>query len=186
MTCVSCATRLHCTCCVSVSSITALLLQADKLQRSISSYFFVSAVKCSTPELYPPPHISLYLWWTLAALNEFIFYLLLCRRPRFNSWVRKICWRRDRLPSPVFFGFPCGSADKESACNEGDLGSTPGLGRSPGEGKGYPLQFWPVQFWPGLYRPWGQKKSDTTEWLSLLLRSEILSNVTLSFPLLMA
>ena len=34
---------------------------------------------------------------------------------------------------------PCGSAGKESACNAGDLGSVPGLGRSPGEGKGYPL-----------------------------------------------
>ena len=34
-----------------------------------------------------------------------------------------------------------GSADKESACNAGDLGSIPGLGRSPGEGKGYPLQY---------------------------------------------
>ena len=38
-------------------------------------------------------------------------------------------------------GFPCGSAGKESACNAGDLGSIPGLGRSPGEGKGYPLQY---------------------------------------------
>ena len=37
--------------------------------------------------------------------------------------------------------FPCGSAGKESACNAGDLGSIPGLGRSPGEGKGYPLQY---------------------------------------------
>ena len=37
-------------------------------------------------------------------------------------------------------GFPCGSDGKESACNVGDLGSIPGLGRSPGEGKGYPLQ----------------------------------------------
>ena len=36
--------------------------------------------------------------------------------------------------------FCCGSAGKESACNTGDLGSSPGLGRSPGEGKGYPLQ----------------------------------------------
>ena len=34
-------------------------------------------------------------------------------------------------------GFPPGSALKESACNAGDLGSIPGLGRSPGEGKGY-------------------------------------------------
>ena len=35
----------------------------------------------------------------------------------------------------------CGSADKESACNVGDLGSIPRLGRSPGEGNGYPLQY---------------------------------------------
>ena len=38
-------------------------------------------------------------------------------------------------------GFPGGSAGKESACNAGDLGSIPGLGRSPGKGKGYPLQY---------------------------------------------
>ena len=38
-------------------------------------------------------------------------------------------------------GFPGGSAGKESACNVGELGLIPGLGRSPGEGKGYPLQF---------------------------------------------
>ena len=55
----------------------------------------------------------------------------------FNSWVRKIHWRRHQLPTLVFLGFPCGSVGKESACNVGDLGSIPGLGRSPGEGKGY-------------------------------------------------
>ena len=38
-------------------------------------------------------------------------------------------------------GLPSSSAGKESACNEGDLGSIPGLGRSPGEEKGYPLQY---------------------------------------------
>ena len=38
-------------------------------------------------------------------------------------------------------GFPGGSADKESACNAGDLGLIPGLGRYPGEGNGYPLQY---------------------------------------------
>ena len=54
--------------------------------------------------------------------------------------VGKIPWRRDRLPIPVFLGIPCGSAGKESACNVGDLGLIPGLGRSPGEGKGHPLQ----------------------------------------------
>ena len=38
-------------------------------------------------------------------------------------------------------GLPCGSAGKQSDCNEGDLGSIPGLGRSPGKGKGYLLQY---------------------------------------------
>ena len=56
-------------------------------------------------------------------------------------WIRKIPWRKERLPTPVFLGFPCGSAGKESACSAGDLGLIPGLGRSPGEGKGYPLQY---------------------------------------------
>ena len=53
---------------------------------------------------------------------------------------RKIPWRRDRLPTPGFLGFPCGSTDKESTCNVGDLGSIPGLESSPGKGKGYSLQ----------------------------------------------
>ena len=63
------------------------------------------------------------------------------RRPQFNSWVRKILWTRDRLSTPVFLGFPCGSAGKESAHNARDLGLIPGLGKSPREGKGCPLQY---------------------------------------------
>ena len=59
----------------------------------------------------------------------------------FESWLRMIHWRRDRLPTPVFLGSPCGSAGEESTHNAGDLGSIPGLGRSPGEGKSYPLQY---------------------------------------------
>ena len=66
---------------------------------------------------------------------------LQCRRPWFDSWVRKISWRRDKVPTPVFLGFPGGSAGKISTCSAGDLGSIPGLGRFPGEGKGYPLQY---------------------------------------------
>ena len=62
-------------------------------------------------------------------------------RPWFDSWVGKIRWRRDRLPTPVCLGFPGGSAGKESACSVGNPRSVPGLGRSPGEGKGYPLQY---------------------------------------------
>ena len=45
------------------------------------------------------------------------------------------------LPTHSCMGFPWGPAGKESACNEGDLGSIPGLGRPPGEGKDYPLQY---------------------------------------------
>ena len=41
----------------------------------------------------------------------------------------------------VYVGFRGGSDTKESACNAGDMGSIPGLGRSPGERKGYPLQY---------------------------------------------
>ena len=66
---------------------------------------------------------------------------LQCRRPQFNSCVRKICWRRERLPIRVLLGFPCGSAGKESTCNLGDLSLIPGLGRSPGERKSYQFQY---------------------------------------------
>ena len=66
---------------------------------------------------------------------------LQCRRTWFNFWVGKIRCRRDRVPTPVFLGFPCGSAGKESACNARVLGSIPGSGRSPGKRKGYPLQY---------------------------------------------
>ena len=63
----------------------------------------------------------------------------------FNSWFRKIHWTRDGLPTPVFLGFPGGSANKESACSAEDLGLIPGLGRSPGEGNGYPLQYFDLE-----------------------------------------
>ena len=102
---------------------------------------------------------------------------LQCKRPRFNRWVRKIPWRRQWQPIPVFLpgkfhgrrspgdcspwghrktGLSdfhihmfsvsrlssfCGSAGKESCLPCRRLGSVPGLGRSPGEGKGYPLQY---------------------------------------------
>ena len=61
---------------------------------------------------------------------------------------------------PPWGCFPCGSAGKESACNTGYMGLIPGLGRSPGEGNSYPLQY------PGLEnsRDCGVTKSRT--WLS--------------------
>ena len=77
-----------------------------------------------------------------------------------------ILQRKCSKPGPK--GFPDSSVGKESACNAADLGSIPGLGRSPGEGKGYPLQY------SGLensmdYPVHGVTESDTTERLSLSL-----------------
>ena len=59
----------------------------------------------------------------------------------FDSWVEKIPWRRDRLHTPVFLGFPGGSDCKECTSNVGELASIPGLGRSPGGGDGNPLNY---------------------------------------------
>ena len=58
-----------------------------------------------------------------------------------DSWVGKICWRSDRLPTPVFLGFPGGSAGKEFTFNAGDPDWIPMLEKSTGEGIGYPLQY---------------------------------------------
>ena len=64
-------------------------------------------------------------------------------------------------------GFPSGSEVKASACNAGHLGSIPGLGRSPGEGNGNPLQYSCLEnptdggAWVG-YSPQGCKELDTT------------------------
>ena len=82
-----------------------------------------------------PPHcgvpqwiLNIYIWWinsTDGAMNKWLTDRL---------WI--IC-----IQLVLNLGFPCGSAGKESTFNEGDLGSIPGLGRYPGEGKGYPLQY---------------------------------------------
>jgi len=55
--------------------------------------------------------------------------------------IRKIPWKSDRLPTSVFLGFLGGSDGKEFTCNAGDLGSIPGLKRSPGEGNSNPFQY---------------------------------------------
>ena len=68
-------------------------------------------------------------------------------------------------------GFPDGLDSKKSACNAGDVGSVPGLGRSPGEVDGNPLQYSCLEnpmdqrsLVP--YSPWGHKELDTTERLT--------------------
>ena len=69
------------------------------------------------------------------------------------------------------WGFPSSLAGKESACNAGDLGWIPGLGRFPGGGHGNPLQYSCLENPHGHgslagYRPWDHKESDITEHLS--------------------
>ena len=108
--------------------------------------------------------------WGASFVAQLVKICLQWRRPRFESWVGKIPWRRKWQSTPVllpgkshgqrslvgyspwgrkesdtterlYFTFPCDSAGKESTCNVGDLGSIPGLGRSPGEGHGNPLRY---------------------------------------------
>ena len=68
----------------------------------------------------------------------------------------------------LLYKVPGGSAGKQSACNVGDLGLIPELGRSPGEGNSNALQHSCLQNPHGQrslmgYSPWGRKESDTTE-----------------------
>ena len=88
-----------------------------------------------------------------------------CGRHGFYPWVGKIPRSREWL------GFLGGSIDKESACNAGDLGSIPGLGRSPRGRHGNPPQYSCLENPQGQrglvgYSPWGCKELDMIEWLS--------------------
>ena len=92
--------------------------------------------------------------------------LLQRRKLRFNSWVRKIHWRRDRLPTPVFLGFPYGSAGNLSL-----LKNLPAIRETwvqflgwegpleKGKATHYSILAWRI--------PWTGAESDTTERLSL-------------------
>ena len=92
----------------------------------------------------------------------FIYLLAICM-----SLEKYLFW-----PLTHFLGFSGSSDGKESACSAGDTGLIPGLGRSPGEGNGNPLQYCCLDnsmnrgAWQ--HSPWGHKESDTTEWLVLL------------------
>ena len=101
--------------------------------------------------------------------------------PSSYSWVGKIPWRKDRLPIPVFLGFPGGSAGKESSCNVGDLSSIPGFGRFPWRREQLLTpEFWPGEF-HGLYSPWGRKESNTTEYFHFQTDSQVSFAASLYF-----
>ena len=90
-------------------------------------------------------------------------------RPVPHSSVQEQSWYR-RIKN-YSASFPGGSVGKESACNAGDLGSTPGSGRSPGEGNGNTLQYsclenpWTEK--PGGLQSRGSQESDTAQQLKL-------------------
>ena len=75
-----------------------------------------------------------------------VYVLHACQMYNLKIFTRNIhpCKQRHHLPTPVFLGFPGGSVSKETACNAGNLGLIPGLGRSPGRDNGNPLQY---SFW---------------------------------------
>ena len=76
-----------------------------------------------------------------------------------KSWT----WLSDRTKqlNHSVGGFSCDSVGKELACSVGDLGSIPGLGRSPEAGKGYPPQYSGLE--NSMNSPWDRKESDMTE-----------------------
>ena len=102
-------------------------------------------------------------WASLVA--QLLKIRLQCRRPRFDSWVRMISWRRDRLLIPVFLGF--------SGCHQcGRLYFHPWVGKIPWRREWLPTSVsWTGEFL-GLYSLWGHKESDTTEKISLSFISD--------------
>ena len=98
--------------------------------------------------------------------NELAIHLQ-CRRPCFDSWVGKIRWRRDRLPTPVFLGFLMAKLVKNLPARWETWVRSLGWKDPPKKGKATPPVFWPGEF-HRLYSPWGRKEPDMTEWLSLL------------------
>ena len=87
-----------------------------------------------------------------------------------NTCMTGMCYTWTSYCYKALMGFPDGLDSKESACNARDLGLIPGLGRSPGEGNGYPLQHscladpWTEE--PGRLQSMGRRDSDSTGWLS--------------------
>ena len=79
-------------------------------------------------------------------------------------------WRRDRLPTPIFLGFPGGSVGKNPPAMWRP-GFDPWVGKIPLEkGTATTPVFWPGEF-HGLYSPWGHKESDVTMLITQLVKN---------------
>ena len=82
-------------------------------------------------------------WWKRMVRGKVLRDRLgMCPNYKKNHWPFTSSWGGSKITGVYWLvGFPDSSVGKESACNVGDLGLIPGLGRSPGEGQGYPLQY---------------------------------------------
>ena len=120
-----------------------LLISGQEVDQILLSSYIVLYI------VFSANHLNKYMWGGKRAslVAQLVKNPPVMQGPRFNSWVRKIPWRRERLPTPVFLGFPCGSAGKESLCNAGDLRSIPWLGRLPWRRERLPTPvFWSGEF----------------------------------------
>ena len=164
----------------------ALLRNCEPFANGTWFYLQVDSVRielnCRTPRLsLENQRIALceekpmYIWWsTQKCRNWSIKKDCSVRRQNMEVFFCIASMEKKQLIS--YMGFPCGSAGKQSAWNAGNLGSIPGLGRSPREGKGYPLQY------SGLENSMdstvsGVAESDTTERLSLSI-----SHIVIVYP----
>ena len=105
----------------------------------------------------------LHCWWTCKLVQPLIAQLVknspAIQETPFNSWVGKVLWRRDRLPTPVHLSFPYGSAGKEFTCNAEDLGLIPGWEDPLEKGKAMhsSILAWRIPMdrgaWQGSYSP---------------------------------
>jgi len=76
---------------------------------------------CPLGKISPPLLNPVLVFHRASLIAQLVKNLPAIQGPWFDSWVGKSSCRRDRLPTAVFLGFPCGSAGKESTCNAGDL-----------------------------------------------------------------
>ena len=118
-------------------SLCSLLCTCTVRGQSVLYVWILSIfVATTSPKFFPlishdSYSLKYYHYWA-SLIAQLVKNLPAMGETRFDPWVRKIPWRRYRLPTPVFLGFPGGSAGRESTCNAGDLDSIPELERLPG------------------------------------------------------
>ena len=161
-----------CVCaCVSVYELAKKLIQVFCVKTQIK--FLTNPICVFFQYIYILKSVFVFStrWLFVGSLSFFIFY---CSVGQYNKPVRFfiLCFLIGNSGPTLGFiyGFPYGSTGKESACNAGDLGSIPGLGRSPGEGNSWPLQYSGLENSTDCIVHGVAKSRDMTERLSQAIR----------------